>query len=120
MKNLTIKALFLSAMAVSMSAQASYDACVADGDKVIELAKTQGVAAARDYEQKTTVEQCFGELTKIEATYGDKTKGINPYYVMTPADRAKWARLFDSIDAKRYQGVPYLIASYYGTAGKAK
>jgi len=115
MKNLSLKALFVTAMAAfAMNAQASnYDACIADAEKVISLAMTTGVTAAKDYEQKTTVQECHAELTAIEAKYGDKTKGVNPSSVMTNEDRAKWAKLFDSIDAKEYKGVPFLIAAYY-------
>lgn len=114
---LTLKALFVAAVAAfSMNAQAAetkYDLCVADGDTIIKLAKEKGATVAREYEQKTTVGECFAELSKIEATYGDKTLGLNPSYVMTPEDRARWARLFDSIDAKQYRGTPYLMATYY-------
>lgn len=119
MKSLTLKALFATAVAAfSLNAAAAgksnYDLCVADGDTIVKLALKEGVEKARAYEQKTTVLQCYQELDKIEATYGDKTKGLNPSSVMTPEDRAKWARLFDSIDAKQYRGTPYLQAAYYG------
>lgn len=117
MKQLTLKALFVAAVATfSLNAQAAesqYDMCVADGDTIVKLAREKGVEAARAYEQKTSVRECYKELDKIEATYGDKTKAVNPSSVMTPADRAKWAKLFDSIDAKLYRGTPYLQATYY-------
>ncbi|MDG4813502.1 hypothetical protein P8629_10830 [Hydrogenovibrio sp. 3SP14C1] len=117
MKQLTLKALFAAAVAVfSLNAQAAeskYDQCVADGDNIIKLANTKGSEAARAYEQKTTLVECFGELSKIEAKYGDKTVARNPSSVMTADDRAKWAKLFDSIDAKQYRGTPYLQAAYY-------
>ena len=117
MKSLSIKALFISAFAVlSLNAQAAdstYNLCVADADALIATAKKDGIKAAKDYAQKTTLEDCYKELNAIEAKYGDKTKGLNPSAVMTPEDRAKWAKLFDSIDAKQYKGVPFLQASYY-------
>ena len=117
MKQLTIKALFVSAVAaLSMNVHAAddvYGQCIADAEKVIEIGKKDGGNAAREYEQKTTVEACMAELSKIEAKYGDKTKAVNPSSVMTPEDRAKWAKLFDAIDAKKYKGVRYLQAVYY-------
>ncbi len=117
MKQLTLKALFISAVAAfSMNVQAAddvYGQCIADAEKLIEIGKAEGATAAREYEQKTTVEQCMAELAKIEAKYGDKTKGVNPSSVMTPEDRAAWAKLFDAVDAKKYKGVPFLQAVYY-------
>ena len=117
MKSLSIKALFISAFAVlSMNAQAAdstYNLCIADADALIAKAKAEGIKAAKAMEQKTTLAQCYEELNAIEAKYGDKTKSVNPSAVMTPEDRAKWAKLFDSIDAKQYKGVPFLQASYY-------
>ncbi|MBD3755398.1 MAG: hypothetical protein IE937_07100 [Gammaproteobacteria bacterium] len=117
MKHLTLKALFVSAFAVaSLNVQAAddvYSQCLADAEHVIATAKKEGGPAARKTEQKTTVEQCFGELNKIEAKYGDKTKGVNPSSVMTPEDRAKWSALFDAIDAKKFTGTRYNMASYY-------
>lgn len=117
MKQLSIKALFISAFAVlSLTAQAAdstYNMCVADAEALIAKAKAEGIKAAREMEQKTTIDACYKELNAIEAKYGDKTKGVNPSAVMTPEDRAKWAKLFDSIDAKQFKGVPFLQASYY-------
>ncbi len=115
MKKLTIKSLLVSVvMGVSLNAQAAtYDECVADGDSIIKITKEKGSTDAEAYEQKTTVQQCHAELDKIEATYGDKTKGLNPSSVMTPEDRKRWARLFDSIDAKQFRGTAYLMGSYY-------
>jgi len=116
MKNLTLKALLLSIVAtLSMSAQASntYDQCIADGESLINLAVKEGSEAAQAFEQVTEVEACMAELSKIEAKYGDKTIARNPSSVMTPADRAKWAKLFDAIDAKKFKGVRYLQAVYY-------
>ena len=117
MKQLTLKALFISAVAaLSMNVQAAdsvYDQCVADAEQLISIGIKEGSTAARAYEQKTTVEQCMAELAKIEAKYGDKTIGLNPYSVMTPEDRAAWAKLFDSVDAKQFKGVRFLQAVYY-------
>jgi len=117
MKQLTLKALFISAVAAfSMNVQAAddvYGQCIADAEKIIELGTKAGATAAREYEQKTSVNACHKELNKIEAKYGDKTIGLNPHSVMTPEDRTKWAKLFDAIDAKQYMGVPYLQAVYY-------
>ncbi|KUJ74976.1 hypothetical protein AVO42_06310 [Thiomicrospira sp. XS5] len=114
---LTLQALFVAAVAAFtlnvQAAESKYDQCVADGDTIVKLAREKGATAARAYEQKTTVGECFAELSKIEATYGEKTLGLNPSYVMTPEDRARWAKLFDSIDAKQYRGTPYLQAAYY-------
>ena len=117
MKQLTLKALFISAIAaMSMNTQAAddvYGQCIADAENVISVAKKDGSTAAMAIEQKTEVAACMAELTKIEAKYGDKTVGVNPSSVMTPEDRAAWAKLFDAIDAKQYKGVPFLQASYY-------
>lgn len=117
MKHLSVKALFVSAMAVfALNAQAAesvYDKCVADGDTIIQLGKDKGADAARAYEQKTSLKECYTALYNIEKKYGEKTKARNPYSVMTPEDKAKWARLFDSIDAKQYRGTHYLMNVYY-------
>jgi len=116
MKHLTLKALFVSAVAaMSLNVQAAdtYSQCLADAELVISTAKEKGGTAAREVEQKTTVEQCFSELNAIEAKYGDKTVGLNPSYVMTPDDRKKWAQLFEAIDAKKFTGTRYNMASYY-------
>ncbi|WP_130537231.1 hypothetical protein [Thiomicrorhabdus indica] len=116
MKHLTLKALFVSAVAaMSLNVQAAdvYSQCLADAEKVITTAKAEGGPAARDIEQATTVEQCFAELNAIEAKYGDKTKGVNPSSVMTPEDRKKWAQLFEAIDAKKFTGTRYNMAAYY-------
>jgi len=116
MKKLTLKALIISAVAAfSMSAQAAstYDMCISDANALIKTAKDKGITAAKALKQQTTVEQCFGALSAIEAKYGKKTENINPSYVMTPADRAKWSKLFDAIDAKQYKGVRFLQAAYY-------
>lgn len=117
MKQLSITALFVSAFAVlSFSAQAAdstYNMCIADADALVVKVKAEGTKAAKEMEQKTTVEDCYKELSAIEAKYGDKAKGLNPSYVMTPDDRAKWSKLFDSIDTKQFKGVPFLQASYY-------
>lgn len=117
MKHLTIKALFISAVtALSLNVQAAdttYDQCLADAETVIAKAQKDGGPAAREIEQKTTVEACMAELSKIEAKYGDKTKGLNPSSVMTPEDRLAWAKLFDAIDAKKFTGTRYNMAAYY-------
>jgi len=117
MKQPTLKALFIALLAaVALNAQAEtskYDLCVADGDAIVNLANEKGSTAAQAYEQKTTVLECYGELDKIEAKYGDKIIARNPSSVMTTEDRSKWAKLFDAIDAKQYRGTPYLQASYY-------
>jgi len=117
MKQLTLKSLFASALvALSVNVQAAdstYDQCVADGNKIVDLTMEKGTEAGRNYEQKTTLKACYAELNNIEAKYGDATKGVNPYSVMDAADRKKWATLFDAIDAKQYRGTPYLMASYY-------
>lgn len=116
MKQLTLKALFVSAIAAaSMTAQAAsdYDKCIADGDALVKDARANGIESARALEQKTTVEACYAELAKIEAPYAEKSKGLNPSSVMSPADRGKWAKLFDAIDAKQFKGVAFLQAAYY-------
>jgi ABC-type transporter MlaC component len=117
MKNLTLKALFVSAIAaMTMNVQAAddvYGQCIADAENVIATAKKDGSTAAQALEQKTDVATCMAELAKIEAKYGDKTVGLNPSSVMTPEDRAAWSKLFDAIDAKQFKGVPFLQASYY-------
>ncbi|MDA3806839.1 MAG: hypothetical protein PF440_02910 [Thiomicrorhabdus sp.] len=117
MKNLTLKALFISAIAaLSMNVQAeatTYDQCITDSEDLIALAVKEGSTAARAFEQKTEVSACMAELTKIEAKYGDKTKAVNPSSVMTPADRKKWSALFDAIDTKKYKGVRFMQATYY-------
>ncbi len=120
MKKLTLKALLIAAIAVSaMSVQANsnatsvYDMCIADAEALIRIAKEEGITAAKAFEQQTTVLECHAELSKIEAKYGDKTKGLNPSYVMTREDRGAWAKLFNAIDAKEYQGVPFLQATFY-------
>lgn len=116
MKNLTLKALLISAVAaMSMNVQAEdvYGQCINDAENVIAMAVKEGTTAARALEQKTDVEACMAELSKIEAKYGDKTKGVNPSSVMTPEDRAKWSALFDAVDAKKFKGVRYLQAAYY-------
>lgn len=116
MKHLTLKALFISAFAaVSLNVQAAdtYEQCLADAEAVIAAAKANGGAAAREVEQKTTVAECMAELASIEAKYGDKTIARNPSSVMTPEDRAKWAKLFDAVDAKKYTGTRYNMAAYY-------
>lgn len=117
MKQPTLKALFIASLAVfAVNAQAEnskYDMCVADGDTIVKLANEKGSTAAQAYEQKTTILECYGELDKIEAKYGDKIVARNPSSVMTTADRSKWAKLFNAIDAKQYRGTPYMQASYY-------
>ena len=116
MKHLTIKALFVSAVAaMSFNVQAADVAqqCLADAEKVIATAKEKGGAAARDVEQATSVEQCYAEVAKIEAKYGDKTIGLNPSSVMTPEDKKSWAQLMEAIDAKKFTGTRYNMASYY-------
>ncbi len=117
MKNLTLKALFISAIAaLSMNVQAeatTYDQCIADSENLIALAVKEGSTAARALEQKTEVAACMAELSIIEAKYGNKTKGVNPSSVMTPEDRKKWSALFDAIDTKNYKGVRFMQATYY-------
>ncbi|MCF6253817.1 MAG: hypothetical protein L3J38_03625 [Thiomicrorhabdus sp.] len=117
MKKLTLKALFISAIAVtSMSSQATvntYQLCLEDASHVINIAVKEGSDAAQAIEQKVDVAACMAELSEIEAKYADQSVGLNPSSVMTPADRAKWAALFDAVDAKQYKGVRYLQAVYY-------
>jgi hypothetical protein len=117
MKQLTLKTLFAGAtLALAMNVQAAdsvYDQCVADGNTIIELTKEKSAKAGREYEQKTTLKECYAELNNIEAKYGDATKGVNPYSVMDAADRKKWSTLFEAIDVKQYRGTPYRMASYY-------
>lgn len=126
MKHLTLKALFVSAVAaLSMNVQAAessvYDQCIADGNKVIELGKTQGAKAAKAYKQKTTVAQCFAELDKLQqkpdilkrAGSKEAVETHNPSYYMTGAEKLEWAKLFAAIDAKQYRGVEYLMGVYY-------
>ncbi len=116
MKNLTLKALFISVISVgSMSAYAenTYDLCLADAENIIETAIKEGSTSAQAIEQKVDVATCMQELAKIEAKYADQSVARNPSSVMTPEDRARWAALFDAVDAKNYKGVRYLQASYY-------
>ncbi len=117
MKQLTLKALFISAVAaLSLNVQASvsvYDQCIADGDLVLKTGKEKGSTAAQAIDQKVSVRQCYAELTKIEAKYGDKIKGRNPSYFMTPKDRVTWSKLFSAIDYKQYRGTRYLMGVYY-------
>ncbi|MBD3821548.1 MAG: hypothetical protein IE914_04730 [Thiotrichales bacterium] len=125
MKHLTLKALFISAVAaLSMNVQAAesvYDQCIADGNMVIKLGKEQGAKAAKAYQQKTTVAQCFAELDKlaqapdIEKRAGSKVavETHNPSYYMTGAEKLQWSKLFSAIDAKQYRGVEYLMGVYY-------
>ncbi|MBN2646543.1 MAG: hypothetical protein JXR44_02015 [Thiotrichales bacterium] len=116
MKNMTLKALFISAaLAVSANAQAEdvYAQCLADAEMLIAAAKKEGSTVAKGLEQKTTVEQCYAEVDKIEAKYGDKTRALNPYSVMTSDDRLKWAKIMDAIDAKKFSGTRFLMAAYY-------
>jgi hypothetical protein len=124
MKQLTLKALFLSGVAAfSMNAQAStvYDQCLSDAAKLIEIGKTEGLTGARAFEQSVTVDQCKAELTAMEEKYADKWKFEKdgkqyvraPYSVMTADDRKKWADLFNAIDTKRFLGVRFLMAVYY-------
>lgn len=117
MKHLTIKALFISAVAaLSMNVQAAdttFDKCLADAEAVIATAQKEGGTAARAMEQSITVDECKAELTAMEEKYGDKTIGLNPSSVMTPEDRLAWSQLFEAIDAKRFTGTRYNMASYY-------
>lgn len=116
MKNLTLKTLFISAVAtLSMSAQAAdtYSLCIADAENVINTAVKEGSTVARGLEQQIDIAECKAELSKIEEKYADQSVGLNPSSVMTPQDRAKWSALFDAIDAKKYKGVRYLQAVYY-------
>jgi hypothetical protein len=125
MKQLTLKALFLSGVAAfSMNVHASsvYEQCVSDAKTLIEVGIKGGNTAAKAVEQKTTVDQCKAELTRMEQTYKSqwKFKAADgkeyvkaPYSVMTPEDREKWAVLFNAIDTKNFMGVRYLMAVYY-------
>lgn len=117
MKHLTIKALFISAVAaLSMNVQAAdttYDKCLADAEAVIATAQKDGATAARKMEQVTTVDECKATLTAMEEKYAEQSIGLNPSSVMTPEDRLAWSNLFDAIDAKRFTGTRYLMASYY-------
>lgn len=116
MKHLTLKALFVSAIAaMSLNVQAADVAsqCLADAEKLIATAAKDGGPAARGIEQASTVEQCYAEVAKIEAKYGDKTKGVNPSSVMSPEDRKQWAQLMEAIDAKKFTGTRYNMAAYY-------
>ncbi|VAW48507.1 hypothetical protein MNBD_GAMMA04-1731 [hydrothermal vent metagenome] len=116
MKNLTLKGLFIAVIATtSMSLQAAntYQLCLEDAENVINIAVKEGSNAAEAVEQKVDVAACMTELANIEAKYADKSVGLNPSSVMTPADRAKWAALFNAVDAKQYKGVRYLQAVYY-------
>ncbi|MBO1924142.1 hypothetical protein [Thiomicrorhabdus sp. 6S3-12] len=116
MKKMTLKALFISAavaMSANVQAEDAYSQCLADAETVIATAKKDGSTAAKAVEQKTTVEQCYAEVDKIEAKYGDKTVAVNPSSVMTPEDRLKWSKLMDAIDAKKFKGTRYLMAAYY-------
>jgi ABC-type transporter MlaC component len=124
MKQLTLKALFLSGVAAfSMNAQAAsvYDQCLSDAAKLIEVGISGGLTAAKQVQQSTTIEQCKAELTAMETKYENKwhyeangKKYVRaPYSVMTPEDREKWATLFNAIDTKNYMGVRFLLAVYY-------
>jgi len=117
MKHLTIKALFISAVtALSMNVQAAdatYDNCLADAELLISTAIKDGGPAARQIEQKTTVDECKAALTAMEEKYADKSVGLNPSSVMTPEDRLAWSKLFDAIDAKKFTGTRYNMAAYY-------
>ena len=116
MKQLTLKALFISAIAafsLNVHASSNYDLCIADGQNVLNTGKSEGSTAAEAIEQKMTIAQCFTELDKIEAKYGDKTKGLNPSSVMTPEDKLAWSNLFDAIDYKQFRGTAYMMAVYY-------
>lgn len=116
MKNITLKSLFMSAIVIaSMNAQAmnTYQLCLDDAEHVISTAVKEGSDAAQAIEQKVDVAACMNELSQIEEKYADKIAGVNPSSVMTPSDRAKWAKLFDAVDAKQYKGVRYLQAVYY-------
>ncbi|WP_044409636.1 hypothetical protein [Thiomicrospira microaerophila] len=125
MKQLTLKALFLSGVAAfSMNVHASsvYEQCVSDAKTLIEAAIVGGTPAAREVQQKSTVDQCRAELTRMEQQYKSQWKFTAadgkqyvkaPYSVMTPEDREKWAILFNAIDTKNFMGVRYLMAAYY-------
>ncbi|HEY9017334.1 hypothetical protein [Thiomicrospira sp.] len=124
MKQLTLKALFLSGVAAfSMNVHASsvYDQCVDDAQKLIAAGIEGGNTAAREVQQSTTVDQCKAALTEIEAKYEGQFKFEKdgkeyvraPYSVMTAEDREMWATLFNAIDTKNFMGVRYLMAVYY-------
>ncbi|CAN8141526.1 Lysozyme inhibitor LprI N-terminal domain-containing protein [uncultured Thiomicrorhabdus sp.] len=117
MKTMTLKALVISAaVAGSANVQAAddvYGQCLADARTIVETTVKDGSTAAKALEQKTTVEQCFAELDKIEAKYGDKTRAVNPSSVMSAEDKLKWAKLFNAIDAKKFTGQEYRFAAYY-------
>lgn len=124
MKQLTLKALFLSGVAAfSMNAQAAsvYDQCISDAKNLIEAGIQGGNTAAREVTQSVTVDQCRAELTKMEVKYENQWRYTKdgkeyvraPYSVMTPEDRLKWATLFNAIDTKNFMGVRYLMAVYY-------
>lgn len=124
MKQLTLKALFLSGVAAfTMNAQAStvYDQCLSDAAQLIEIGIADGLTGAREFEQSVSIDQCKAELTAMEEKYADQWKFEKdgkqyvraPYSVMTPEDRKKWATLFNAIDTKNYLGVRFLMAVYY-------
>ncbi|UQB41456.1 hypothetical protein JX580_07110 [Thiomicrospira microaerophila] len=125
MKQLTLKALFLSGVAAfSMNVHASsvYEQCVSDAKMLIEAGIKGGNTAAREVQQKATLDQCKAELTAMEQKYKSQWKFTAadgkeyvkaPYSVMTPEDREKWAILFNAIDTKNFMGVRYLMAVYY-------
>ena len=124
MKQLTLKALFLSGVAAfSMNAHSAsvYEQCVGDAKALIEAGIQGGNPAAQAVQQKTTVEQCKAELTQMEQKYKAQWKFTKdgkeyvkaPYSVMTAEDREKWAVLFNAIDTKNFMGVRYLMAVYY-------
>lgn len=124
MKQLTLKALFVTAVAAfSLNAQASdvYDSCLSDAAKLIEIGIKDGLSGAQAFEQSVTVDQCKAELTAIENKYADQWKFtkdgkeyvVAPYSVMSTDDRKRWADLFNAIDTKNYMGVRFLMAVYY-------
>lgn len=124
MKQLTLKALFLSAVAafsVNANASSVYDQCVSDAAKLIEAGKNGGLNAAKEVQQSTTLDQCKAALTEIEAKYENKWRYeengkqyvVAPYSVMSEADREQWATLFNAIDTKNFMGVRFLMAVYY-------
>lgn len=124
MKQLTLKALFLSGVAAfTMNAHAAsvYDQCISDAKQLIEAGIQGGNTAAREVQQSVTLDQCKAELTAIETKYESQWRYEKdgkqyvraPYSVMTPEDRMKWATLFNAIDTKNFMGVRYLMAVYY-------
>ncbi len=116
MKNVTLKSLFMSAIiVVSMNVQAmnTYQLCLDDAENVINTAVKEGSNAAEAIDQNVDVAACMAELSKIEDKYAGQTAGLNPSSVMSSSDRAKWAKLFDAVDAKQYKGGRYLQAVYY-------